>query len=680
MPLDLNWLFNKGDVTGADGAAFADTAWTPVVLPHDWAVEGPFAQTNPTTGRGGFAPSGVGWYRNHFSLPSTVTAGKQVYVEFDGVMGNSTVYVNGTQIGNHPYGYVSFRYDITKSISFTGANVIAVKTDTTTQPASRFYAGAGIYRRARVIATDPAHIDQYATYVATPSPTAASATVNVTTSVVNSGTTSQSVSVQGTVSDASGTALPAVSAAAQTIAAGASATFTFTVPVTSPKLWDLATPNMYQLVTKVMEGTTAVDDDVTPFGIRDLKFSTGMTINGKVTHFQGVANHQDYHGLGLGAPARAMQRRIAQLKAIGVNAIRTAHDPPSPEFLDLTDRMGVLVLDEFTDVWTAHKYTDNGDYALYFNKASTTPTGMPPLPSSATGTKWWEVDFTGFIMRDRNHPSVALYSTGNEIHDSVSTRTPILTEMVKIVHQLDSTHLVTQALLDPGTSGDVGGATNTLLDVWGDNYNVAVAISAAAATVTKSGLITEVGEETSTWTSVTGNPGLTGSFQWTGVDYMGEITSTTGWPSIGGTGALMDELGAVRANGYTWSGIWGGPTKSAPPSGAAAGKIVLTPDHTSILDDVDDVSFVKAVVSTDTSITFSISGPGRIMAVDSGSQKQESFRGNVRSTSGGAAYAIVQATGAGTITVTAKATGLTDGTATITATEGTWVPCSGTCD
>jgi beta-galactosidase len=363
-----------------------------------------------------------------------------------------------------------------------------------------------------------------------------------------------------------------------------------------------------------------------------------------------------------------------------VNAIRTAHDPPSPEFLDLTDRMGVLVLDEFTDVWTAHKYTDNGDYALYFNKASTTPTGMPPLPSSATGTKWWEVDFTGFIMRDRNHPSVALYSTGNEIHDSVSTRTPILTEMVKIVHQLDSTHLVTQALLDPGTSGDVGGATNTLLDVWGDNYNVAVAISAAAATVTKSGLITEVGEETSTWTSVTGNPGLTGSFQWTGVDYMGEITSTTGWPSIGGTGALMDELGAVRANGYTWSGIWGGPTKSAPPSGAAAGKIVLTPDHTSILDDVDDVSFVKAVVSTDTSITFSISGPGRIMAVDSGSQKQESFRGNVRSTSGGAAYAIVQATGAGTITVTAKATGLTDGTATITATEGTWVPCSGTCD
>ena len=152
-------------------------------------------------------------------------------------MGNSTVYVNGTQIGNHPYGYVSFRYDITKSISFTGANVIAVKTDTSIQPASRFYAGAGIYRRARIIATDPVHVDQWGTFVNAPSPTAASATVNVTTSVVNSGTTSQSVSVQGIVSDATGTALPTVSAAAQTIAAGASATFTLTIPVTSPKLW-----------------------------------------------------------------------------------------------------------------------------------------------------------------------------------------------------------------------------------------------------------------------------------------------------------------------------------------------------------------------------------------------------------------------------------------------------------
>ena len=678
MPLDRGWLFNKGDATGADSATFADSGWRPVNLPHDWSVEGPFDQSAPMTGRGGYLASGIGWYRNHFTLPATVTSGKQVYIEFDGVMGNSTVYINGTQLGNHPYGYVSFRYDMTKSIKFGAENVLAVKTDTTSQPASRFYSGAGIYRRVRVIATDPVHIDQYATYVQTPSPTTTSASVQVSTSVVNSGTSSQSVSVQGIVSDAGGTALAPVSAAAQTIAAGASASFTFSVPVANPKLWDLTTPNMYQLVTNVQVGGTTVDDDVTPFGIRSLVFNGGMTLNGKSIKFQGVANHQDYHGLGLAAPQRAMQRRLAALKAIGVNAIRTAHDCPSPEFLDLTDRMGFLVLDEFTDVWGAHKYSDVGDYATYFNKASTTPTGMPALPKSATGTKWWEVDFTGWIMRDRNHPSVALYSMGNEIHDSISTRTPILTEMIAISHELDPGHLDTQALLDPGTAGDTTGATAKLLDVWGDNYNVAVAISSGNSSPTKCGLITEVGTETSTWTSVTGNAGLTGEFMWTGVDYMGERDG--GWPSFGGNGALMDELGAVRATGYSWSKLWGGKSTSAPASGAKAGQVVLTADHPTLLTDVDDVSFVKAEVSGTAAVTFAITGPGTIIAVDSGSMTQESFRGTSRNAFNGVAYAIVQATGAGTITVTATSSGLTAGTATITATEGTFVPCSGTCD
>ena len=679
MPLDKSWLFNKGDASGADGATFADSGWKPVNLPHDWAVEGPWDSGAATTGRGGYCPSGIGWYRNHFTLPASVTSGQQVYIEFDGVMGNSTAYINGTQLGNHPYGYVSFRYDMTKSIKIGTENVIAVKTDTSIQPASRFYAGAGIYRHVRVIATDPVHIDQYATYATTPSPTTTSATVHVTTTVVNSGTTSQSVGVQGTVSDATGTALPAVAAAAQTIAAGASASFTFDIPVTSPKLWSLETPNMYQLLTVVQVGGKAVDDDVTPFGIRDLKFSTGMTLNGKSLKFKGVCLHQDYHGLGLAAPARAMQRRLAALKAIGANAIRTAHYPPSPQFLDLCDRMGFLVLDEFTDVWTAKKYQDSGDYSMYFNKASTTPTGMPTLPSAAASAKWWEVDFTGWIMRDRNHPSVALYSMGNEIHDSINSRTPILTEMVKISHALDSSRYDTQALLDPGTAGDVGGATNTLLDVWGTNYNTAVAISAAAATITKSGLLTEKGADTSTWTSdVMGNAALTGEFIWTGVDYLGEQDG--GWPSTGGNGALLDELGTPRSGGVTWSGIWGGTVKSVPSSGASAGKVTLTADHTTITNDLDDVAFVKAAVSSDTAVTFAITGPGTIIAVDSGSSQQQTYRGFTRSSTGGLAFAIVQATGTGSITVTATASGLTAGTATITVTDGPWVPCSGTCD
>jgi beta-galactosidase len=576
---------------------------------------------------------------------------------------------------------VSFRYDITKSIKFGAENVVSVKTDTSSQPSSRYYEGGGIYRRARVIATDPAHIDQWATYVTTPSPTTTSATVKVTTTVVNSGTTSQSVGVQGTVSDATGTALPAVAAPAQTIAAGASANFAFDVTVSNPKLWSLETPNMYQLVTVVQVGGKAVDDDVTPFGIRSLVYdaATGLNINGKNVKMKGVCLHQDYHGLGLGAPARAMQRRIAGLKSIGANAIRTAHDPPSPDFLDLCDRMGVLVMDEFFDIWVAKKYSDSGDYSVYFNKASTSPTGMPAVPGGTSGAPWYQVDVTGVVSRDRNHPSISLYSTGNEIRDSIGTRTPLLTKMVSICHTLDPGRAVTQALFQPQSAGDVTGATRTILDVFGVNYRTAELLTAMGTSPKVAGVITEKGPDTATWTGdVMGNAGLTGDFIWTGVDYLGEQDG--GWPSIGGNGALMDSLGAVRSSGVQWSGVWGGTVKSASASGAQAGKVVLTADHTQILNDVSDASFVKAAVPSDVAVTFAITGPGTIMAVDSGNSTDPAFRGNTRTATGGLAYAIVRATGAGSITVTATASGLTAGTATITATEGTWVPCSGTCD
>ena len=684
MKFDQGWLYHNGDATGASGTTFADSSWKSLSVPHDWAIEGtnppavPFSATAATTGRGGWVASGIAWYRKHFTLPTTVPSTDQVYIEFDGVMGNSTVYVNGTRIGNHPYGYVSFRYDITSAVQFGGAdNVIAVECDTSLQPASRFYAGAGIYRHVRLLGTNPVHIDQWATYVQTPPATitTASAVVHVETTVVNSGTTSQSVAVDGTVTVLdSATSIATGTAAPQTIAAGASASYAFDITVANPKLWDLATPNMYSLLTQVLVGTTTVDDDVTPFGIRSLVFNTGATLNGKTVHFQGAANHQDYHGLGLAAPARAVQRRIAQLKTIGVNAWRTAHDPPAPELLDLTDRMGMFVLDEFTDVWGAHKYTDVGDYAAYFNQASTKPTGMPALPTQATGTKWWEVDFTGYIMRDRNHPSIAFYSMGNEIHDSLATRTPILTEMRAIAHALDPQKPITQALLDP-QNGDVGGATEGLLDVWGTNYNTAACITAEAQVTTKSGVLTEMGEETSTWTTVMATPGLTGEFMWTGTDYMGEVVSGT--TKIGGGGGLMDSLGYIRASGHSWQTVWGVPTTTFD-SGAVAGKVTLTADHSTIVTDNNDVVFFQAAVTgaDGTPITFAISGPGNIVAVDSGNMNFETFRGYTRNTMNGVAYAIVQATGAGTITVTASATGMTQGTATITATDAEWTPCA----
>jgi beta-galactosidase len=567
--------------------------------------------------------------------------------------------------------------------------VIAVKTDTSQQPAERFYTGAGIYRDVRLIATDPVHADQWATYVTTPNATTSAATVHVQTTVVNNGGTAASVSIQGVLSDPSGTALSPVSTAARTIAAGASATFSYDVPVTNPKLWDLQHPNMYSLATNVNVGGTTVDDDITPVGIRSLTFSasTGMSLNGKTVRFQGVALHQDYHGLGMAAPQRAMQRRLAQLKALGVNAIRTAHDPPSPAFLDLTDRMGFLVLDEFFDVWTGHKYSDVGDYATYFNKTASAPTGTPSVPGATGSVPWYQVDATSIVTRDRNHPSVAMYSTGNEIRDSLATRTPLLTRMVSIVHTLDPSRPVTQALFRPSDSGDIAGATRTTVDVFGGNYRPDEVIQAMGMAPARPGLFTEMGTAISNWTTVQNNPGVTGLFLWTGAAYLGEADGL--WPNAESSFGLIDGVGTVRSIGYSWQAAWGAPTTSPPATGSTAAKVVLTPDHTSVSTDFNDISYVKATVadssgrvvtSSSTPITFSVSGPGVIAAVDSGSPAQESFRGTQRAAYQGIAYALVRATGAGTITVTASASGLTLGTTTLTGTTAPFVPCSGTCN
>jgi beta-galactosidase len=679
MPLDRDWRFNKGNVAGAEQSGFADSGWRSLNVPHDWSIEGPFAENAPTTGRGGYVPAGVAWYRKHFTLPQSLS-GRKVYIEFDGVMENSTVYLNGAELGNHPYGYVSFRYDMTANLKFGADNVLAVKVDTSSQPSSRYYTGSGIYRHVRVIAADPVHIDQWATQVTTPEPTAASAKVHVQTSVFNAGASAASVSVQGIVSDAAGVALAPVSTPAQNVAAGAKASFSFDVTVQNPKLWSPDSPNLYQLVTKVKLGDASVDDDVTTFGIRSIVFSatSGMSINGKATKFKGVCLHQDYHGLGLAAPQRAMQRRLAQLKLYGVNAVRTAHDPPSPEFLDLCDRMGILVMDEFFDVWTARKYSDVGDYSAYFNRAATAPTGMPAVPDATTGSKWYEVDVTGTVMRDRNHPSIAIYSVGNEIRDSLATRTPLLTRMAALVHALDPGRPITQALFRPVDSGDVSGATRTLLDVFGGNYRSDEVLQGMRASPARSGVLTEMGTETSTWATVTANAALTGSFMWTGVDYLGE--SDGAWPTVGSSGGILDSLGTPRNLAFSWQSTWGAP-KTTFSSGAAAGKVVLSADHTSITTDLNDAAFVKAAVPTATApVTFSITGPGVIIAVDSGSQTQETFRGNTRNAYGGLAFAIVQATAPGSITVSATSAGLTSASVTIQASEGAFVPCSGSCD
>jgi beta-galactosidase len=259
--------------------------------------------------------------------------------------------------------------------------------------------------------------------------------------------------------------------------------------------------------------------------------------------------------------------------------------------------------------------------------------------------------------------------------------------MVAISHQLDPAHYDTQALLNPATSGDVGGPTNELLDVWGDNYDVNSVLTAEVNAPTTSGLLTENGQQTSTWTTIAATPAFTGEFIWTGTDYLGEAYEQ--WPVVGNDGALMDELGTVRSQGYAWQTVWGATKTSPAATGTDATQIVLTADHPTVLTDWNDMSFIRAgisdahgevVTSSSTPVTFAITGPGAIVAVDSGSMVQETFRGHVRNAYQGVAFALVQATGAGAITVTASAAGLTGASVTVQASEGTFVPCSGTCD
>jgi beta-galactosidase len=682
MPFDTGWLFYLGDATGADKTAFADATWRPLSVPHDWSIEGTFSASEKTTGYGAWAPSGIGWYRKHFTLPSSMQ-GRRIFIEFDGVMANSTVYINGTSLGNRPYGYVSFRYEITAQANFGATdNVISVKIDDSLQPCARYYTGAGINRHVRIIAVSPVHIDKWATYVTTPAVTTASATVHVQTTVVNQGASAQSVTVQATVIDPSGVKLAPVTSAAQSVAAAGSADFAMDVTVASPKLWDIASPNMYQVQTTVQSGATGLDDDVTPFGIRTIKFDPdlGFSLNGKIVKMKGACLHHDMSALGAAVPQRAIQRRLAVLKTLGVNAIRTAHNPEDPEMLDVCDRMGFLVLDEFFDVWTGHKYSQVGDYATYFNQTD-----------PVTKNKWYQTDVNDIVKRHRNHPSVVFYSIGNEIRDGLSTRVPLTTDMVGICHKLDPARPVTQALFRPSDAGDYGtGGTLNILDVFGVNYRTNELLEAIKLTPHHSGVATEMGANGTDWASFfMANPDVAGEFIWTGASYLGEVTGS--FPTIGGNGGFIDRVGTINSDGYTYAGLWNTTTPAKPKtSTGAAAKVVLSVDHSTITTDLNDVAYVKATVAdasgvqvagASNAVTFTVTGSaGKIIGVDSGISTWESFRGSSRNAYQGVCFAIVQMTGPGSITVTAASSGLTGSSVSVTGVSGTFVPCSGNCD
>jgi beta-galactosidase len=521
---DAGWWFLKGDASGAEAPKFNDADWRKLDVPHDWSIEGPFAETNKTGGAGAFLPSGVGWYRKHFTLPNT-DAGRIVRIEFDGVMANSDVWINGFHLGHRPNGYVSFSYELTGHLNFGGDNVIAVRCDTSAQPASRWYAGAGIYRHVRLVVENPVHIMENGVFVTAPKVSATEATVKIETLVTNETDSTREITVQtvllapdGKFVELKSTAVSASQNTAQKIQQQ--------IVLSKPQLWNLDDPALYQVVTKILAGEKTLDETTNTFGIRDAHFeaATGFWLNGKNFKIKGVCLHEDGGAFGAAIPLAIWEARLKTLKSLGVNAIRTAHNPPAPEFLDLCDRMGFLVMDEFFDCWTVAK--NPYDYHLYFDQ-------------------WSHIDERDTILRDRNHPSVIIYSVGNEIHDTPQAEKAkrILKGLVDVAHETDPTQPVTQALFRPNVSHDYDDGLADLLDVVGQNYRENEILAAHAQKPSRKILGTENTHDRKQWTAVRDNPPYAGQFLWTGIDYLGEARH---WPVIGHGSGLLDRTGAIR--------------------------------------------------------------------------------------------------------------------------------------
>jgi len=540
---DANWNFLQADTTVAETNNFDDSTWQKLDVPHDWSIAGPFSETNKTGGAGGFLPSGVGWYRKHFTLPET-DSGKSISIEFDGVMQNSDVWINGFHLGHRPNGYVSFNYELTGHLNFGGDNVLAVRTDTSAQPASRWYSGAGIYRHVRLVMTDPIHFLQNGIFISTPQVSETNATVKIEAAVTNyfDGTRSvilmpeQRISLEISLLDANGQIVGSSKTIPQSILLGGDAHFSQDISLTNPQLWSLDSPNLYRAVCKIIFGEKILDVQTNSFGIRDAHFEadTGFWLNGKNFKIKGVCLHTDGGAFGAAVPLSIWETRLTTLKSLGVNAIRTAHNPPAPEFLDLCDRMGFLVMDEFFDCWTRGKNV--ADYHLFFSK-------------------WAHTDERDAISRDRNHPSVIIYCVGNEILDTPNAEKAkqILTGLVAVAHETDPTRPVTQALFRPNKSGDYTNGLADLLDVIGTNYRDSELLAAQRAKPGRKIINTEQKHTREAWIGLRDNPALAGQLLWIGVDYLGEAKA---WPRISYAGGLLDRTGLVKPSARERQSWW----------------------------------------------------------------------------------------------------------------------------
>jgi beta-galactosidase len=501
---DAGWKFLLGDPGGAESDSFADASWRTVDLPHDWSIESKPDKDAPGGMGEGFFPAGVGWYRKSFHVPAN-WKGKRVSIEFDGVYRDATVYLNGRKLGTNAYGYTSFSFDLTPALDFAGTNVLAVRVDNSAQPNSRWYSGSGIYRHVRVVVTEPAHVARWGVFVSTGEATSASAKVSVRTRVANESSGDAAVTVETALFNKAGSKVGSAQSRLN-ISGGKEEEAAQEIAVANPLLWSPESPNMYRAVSTIRRDGKVIDEVVTPFGIRTLAWSAekGLLLNGKAIKLTGGSVHHDNGPLGAAAFDRAEERRVELLKAAGMNAVRTAHNPPSPAFLDACDRLGVLVLDEPFDTWQAHKV--KFDYGSDFDE-------------------WWKKDISSMVLRDRNHPSIVIWGIGNEIPELEVERGAVLgKQLADQVRALDKTRPLTLAF--PGTTTKpTAQAVFSQLDITGYNYNILPSYKSDHEQLPARMMLTTESWPSKAfplWQVSQDNAYVLGDLTWTAMDYLGE--------------------------------------------------------------------------------------------------------------------------------------------------------------
>ena len=583
VKFNKGWRFFPGNDSLASAVVFDDAKWRRLDLPHDWSIEGTFSEKHPTTFNQGALPAGIGWYRKTFLVPAA-SKDKRVFINFDGIYRNSEVWINGHHLGKRPNGYVSFQYELTPYLKFgREKNVISVKVDNSLQPNSRWYTGSGIYRNVWLETTNKIAVDGSESFITTTCADNKQAFIGIQTRIMNTSAKAQWVEMVHEIYDAAGVLIESVKSRGRYLIPEGGAHHSAVSAVRHPKLWSVDKPYIYKAVIKILANGRLIDRYEISFGIRYFNFDPekGFSLNGKRMKILGMCMHHDLGALGAAVNKRAIERQLQLLKAMGCNAIRTAHNPPAPELLDLCDRMGFIVMDEAFDMWRKRK--NKFDYSIDFDE-------------------WHKRDLEDMVRRDRNHPSVFIWSIGNEIREQFdSSGTALAAELVRTVKDIDPTRPVTCALTENDPQKNFIYQSHAL-DLLGFNYKLndypelpkRFPGAKFIATETVSGLATRGhydmpsdsnrhwppdakpfksgnpdytvsaydhvfaywgATHEQSWNAIRANDFMAGTFVWSGFDFLGEPVPYH-WPARSSYYGVIDLAGFPKDVYYMYQSEW----------------------------------------------------------------------------------------------------------------------------